>query len=168
MAVTNLSFSASVDAWVKETKARMDAVHKESAKRVLVEVRTPKAKGGNMPVDTGFLRNSMEVSTSGPASIRDDAKPEAGAVYDQLGDALPGPVNLVIATAKPGQTIWATFTAAYAARQEYGFTGEDSLGRTYSQGGSGFVRLAAQNWNQIVDSVVAELKSKAVLPGSGQ
>lgn len=159
MATENLTFGAAVDAWTKATDARLEAVFHESTKRVIQEVRKPKGKGGNMPVDTGFLRNSLVASTDGPTPVS-DTKPTEGRTYDQSGDTLDGPISLVIAGARIGQTIWACFTAAYAARMEYGFSGEDSLGRTYSQAGNGFVRLAAQRWTKIVEGVVEELKQR--------
>lgn len=160
MATRNLSFAAAVDEWTKQSEQRMERVFKESTKRVIQEVRKPVAKGGNMPVDTGFLRNSLVASTDGPTPIDPKAGPADGASYDKAGDVLSGDVSLIIAGAKIGQTIWACFTAAYARRQEYGFTGEDALGRTYNQAGRGFVRLAAQKWQRIVESVVKELKDR--------
>lgn len=160
MATENLSFSAAVDAWCKESDARLEAVFKESTKRLIVEVRKPKAKGGNMPVDTGYLRNSLVTSTDGPTPISSESRPEPGDKFDTASDTLSGPVTLIINGAKVGQTIWACFTAAYAARLEYGFSGEDSLGRKYAQSGNGFVRLAAQRWRAIVESVVTELKQR--------
>ena len=161
MAVKNLTFSAQVDEWVKATEQRMEAVFKQSTQRVFEEVRKTEAKGGTIPVITGHLRNSFQASTNGPIPIDPASKPVKGASYDKTGDALPGPVTLVITGAKLGQTIWGCFTAAYAARMEYGFTGEDALGRTYNQAGRGFVRLAAQKWQRIVEDVVAELKKQA-------
>lgn len=161
MATENLDFGASVDAWVRATEQRMEAVFKESTQRIIEEVRKPEAKGGKMPVDTGYLRNSLVATTDGPTLMSRESKPEAGRQYDQTGDALPQAVSLTITNAKLGQTIWACFTAAYAARMEYGFSGEDSLGRSFNQKGRGFVRLATQRWQSIVDAVVKELKERS-------
>lgn len=161
MATQNLDFGAAVDNWVRQTDERMEAVFREATQRVIEEVRRPEAKGGKMPVDTGYLRNSLVATTDGPALISEQSKPEAGRQYDKAGDALPASVSLIITNAKLGQTIWACFTAAYAARMEYGFSGEDKLGRSYNQAGKGFVRLAAQRWQSIVDAVVKELKERA-------
>lgn len=161
MATQNLNFAAAIDNWVRETDQRLEAVFKESTQRVIEEVRKPVAKGGHMPVDTGFLRNSLVASTDGPTSISSESKPDPDAAYDKAGDVLPGPVSLIIAGARIGQTIWACFTAAYAARLEYGFAGQDKLGRTYSQDGYGFVRLTAQRWQRIVEDVAKELKERA-------
>lgn len=159
MAVKDVSFAAQVDAWCRKSEQRMEAVFRTSAERVIVEMRTPKAKGGNMPVDTGFLRNSVVVTTDGPTPIREDAKPKPGASYDQTGDDLSGPATLIIAQATIGQKIWACFTAVYAARREYGFVGKDSRGREISESGDGFVRLAAQNWQKIVSGAIRDAKA---------
>lgn len=148
----NLTFAADVDAWVKATEQRLEAVFKEATQRVVEEVRTPDDKGGHLPVKTGFMRNSIVASTDGPTPISPNAKPEKGAEYDKESKQLPGPVSLVIAGATLGQTIWVCFTAAYAGYMEYG---------TATQPGFGFVRLAAQRWPRIVDEVVRELKERA-------
>lgn len=161
MADQNLSFSAQVDAWVKQVKTRELAVFKESAQRVISEMQTPVKAGGRMPVDTGFLRASLQAtigtpSSADPGTPRKRQNGEEGVIFPL--DA--GQVALVIADAKLGDTIYATYGAAYARRLEYGFVGEDSLGRSYNQAGKGFVRSAAQKWPQIVGQVSAELKTR--------
>ena len=162
-ATSQLSFSAQVDEWCRQTEARMLAVFRESAQRVISEMQKvgPSAKspgggaGGAMPVDTGFLRASLMTTLNQPTSqvkFKDDA---IGAyVWEE------GQVQLVILAAKIGDSIYAVYTAAYARRMEYGFSGTDSLGRTYNQRGYGFVRLAAQKWQSIVQAVVAEAKGR--------
>ena len=161
MAGQNLSFSAQVGAWVKKVKTREVAVFRESAQRVISEMQTPEGAGGRMPVDTGFLRASLQAAIDAPAA-GPMGKPlkrkegQEGVIYHL--DA--GQVALVIAGAELGHTIYATYGTAYARRMEYGFVGQDSLGRTYNQAGKGFVRSAAQKWPQIVAAVSAELKSR--------
>lgn len=149
------TFVAQVDAWVAESKRRMEVVFSEACLDLAEEVTTPVAKGGNMPVDTGFLRASLLASAEGPAPIRPDAKPEKGSTYQPSGQ-----VALVIAATKIGEKLWMTFTAAYARRLEYGFVGQDSLGRTFNQRGYGFVRLSAQRWQQLVNGAVQRVKSR--------
>lgn len=155
MADQNLSFAAQVDAWAKKVKTRQVAVFRESAQRVISDMQTPEGAGGRMPVDTGFMRASLQATLGTPAS--GTLKPPLeGAV--QAFDA--GQVALVIAGAELGDTIYATYGAAYARRLEYGFVGQDSLGRTYNQAGKAFVRSAAQKWGQIVGEVTGELKAR--------
>lgn len=147
------SFSASVSDWVQQSERRMTAVFKQSAQDVILMVKE------KSPVDTGFLRASLLASTSAMPLIDPEANnPEGASVGDN--DAQ---VALVIAGAQLGQTIYAGFTAAYARRIEYGFKGEDSLGRTYNQEGVGMVRLAAQEWQNIVyrNSALAKARVEA-------
>lgn len=157
MAVTNTSFSSAVDEWVKQTQERMLAVFRQSVQTVDTRMLTVVGKGGNMPIDTGFLRASRVASTQGPAPMRSDAVPEEGKSYPPNDQAM---VSLLI-NLNLGETVWLTFVAAYARRQEYGFNGTDALGRTYKQAGRGFVRLAAQSWQSIVNSVTEELKARS-------
>lgn len=136
------NFSAAVGAWASKAEKRMLAVFRESAQAVANEVRIAKENGGNMPVKLGNLRRSLMASTSAMPSVR--------AGKDQKFQDNDAQINLVIAGAEIGQTIYLGFQANYARRMEYGFTGEDSLGRSYNQQGNGFVRLTAQQWPGIV------------------
>lgn len=161
MANRKLSFGAQVGEWVKKVKTRELAVFRESAQRVIGEMQTAEGAGGRMPVDTGFLRASLQATIGAPAGGATGkplkrTKGQEGVIYHL--DA--GQVALVIAGAELGHTIYATYGAAYARRMEYGFVGQDSLGRTYNQAGKGFVRSAAQKWPQIVAAVSAELKTR--------
>lgn len=133
------SFSAQVDAWVRKSEARLEAVFKWSAQDVISEmqevgpsVANPDSFGtGHMPVDTGALRASLQAALDTPATPAMTFRPPSGGsiAYD------PSPVALVIAGAKLGQTIYATYGASYAPRMEARY---------------GFVRLAAQQWARIV------------------
>lgn len=160
---SQLSFAAQVDEWCQATEARMLAVFRESAQRVIAEmqkvgpsVRNPGGgAGGNMPVDTGFLRASLMTTLNNPST---EVKFKDSAVGVQVWDE--GAVQLVILSAKIGDSVYAVYSAAYARRMEYGFSGTDSLGRTYNQSGYGFVRLAAQKWQTIVQEVVRDAKSR--------
>jgi len=98
------------------------------------------------PVDTGFLRASLTVTTDGPLPIRPDANPARdGTTYDLA------PYSLVIAGAELGETIFASFVASYSAHVEYGARG---------RAGRGMVRLAAQRWPEHVDRAVRVAKAR--------
>ena len=90
------------------------------------------------PVDTGFLRNSFNITLNALPSIGD------------TGIGLEG-ISGAIAGIKLTDTVYLNFTASYAMRLEYGFEGKDSLGRLYNQSGRFWVRGAAQNWNTYVE-----------------
>ncbi len=136
--MTQKSFSASVSDWVRKSEARIEAVFKSSAQDVISEmqevgpsVANPDSFGtGHMPVDTGFLRASLQAEINQLATpVMVFRLPGRSEQYD------PSPVALVIAGAALGDKIYATYAAAYAPRMEARY---------------GFVRLAAQNWQQIV------------------
>ena len=140
------SFSAQVRGWVTEKKARMVAVRNESAQRLIEIMQTPVAKGGNMPVDTGFLRNSLK-ATVGTANFSTVANPGGALSFSYDG----GEVALVIAKAEINDTIEAVYTANYARVANYG--GDNRAPRL-------FVNLAAQQWPQIVAQVAAEAEAR--------
>lgn len=140
-------FAAQVGAWVAKTKARQEAVFKESAQRVIVVMQTPVAKGGNLPVDTGFLRASL-MATIGPPTA--STTPNPGGEGKHSYDA--GAVSLVIANASITDTITVVYTANYARFQEYGAHGKP---------GRRFVALAAQQWQAIVAEVAREAQARA-------
>ena len=139
MANEGQSFSAQVSAWASAELERAEAVFQTAAQTVANEVRTPVAEGGRMPVKTGNLRRSLMASTSSMPTIIEGKQ-----------EFTDNPVELVIAGAELGGTIYLGFQAAYAARMNYGFVGQDSLGRSYNQAGFGFVDAVAQRWPQIV------------------
>lgn len=137
------SFHAQVRAFADKARARSLAIFRESAQRVAEEAGQPESQGGRMPVDTGFLRNSVAGSTSGMPTPSSD------------------PVPIALLQAQIGGSVWIGWTAAYARRMEYGFFDTDSLGREYMQPGKAFLRGAVQNWQQIVDAVTIEVQGRA-------
>lgn len=143
-----MSFAASVGAWAAAELDRAEAVFQEAAKTVANEVRLSVADGGRMPVDTGTLRRSLMASTAQMPAIADN---ETGTGND---------VELVIAGVTLGSAVWLGFTVRYALRQEYGFVGEDALGRVYNQAGRGFVTATAQRWPQIVQEAESKVRSR--------
>jgi hypothetical protein len=139
MPIESKSFSAQVSEWASAELDRAEAVFQTAAQTVANEVRNPVSEGGRMPVKTGNLRRSLMASTSTMPLIREGA--------EQFTD---GGIELIIAGAELGATVYLGFQAAYAARLNYGFVGQDSLGRTYNQTGFGFVDAVSQRWPQIV------------------
>lgn len=144
MARTNVeNFFADVDAWTRKSEALMLLVFQESAQRLLEKVQTPEAKGGNMPVMTGFLRSSMVVTLNTPhVGFRERSNAQTY-TYDLNQYAM------AFSNAELGDTIYASFSARYAIFLEYGTTKI----RPRS-----FVRTAAQQWPQIVNGVIREVR----------
>lgn len=141
-------FTATIEEWVTQSRALTEAVIKQSVQEVVRLMKVPVSAGGNMPVDTSFLQNSL-VGVPGPAipAIDPNANGKGG---PQLGNA--GAIEALIASWNLGESISFGFIASYAARQNYGFTGTDSLGRNYNQSGRHFVELAVQQWPTIVET----------------
>lgn len=133
-------FEKQVDAWVLKSEKRLLAVFREGAKRVARETRKTRAEGGNMRVDTGFLRASFIASLNAMPKLDISGLPEQGQTYNQSNQ-----VELIIAQADLKNTIYMGYTASYARPREYK---------------DGFVRLAAQRWGVIIDQVVKEAKAR--------
>ena len=70
-------------------------------------------------------------------------------------------VGLVTAGLQLDQTVWLGYQAIYARRLNYGFVGQDSLGRNYNQAGAHFVEGAIAEWPSIVASAISKIKAGA-------
>ncbi|MXN46058.1 hypothetical protein GR138_12740 [Shinella kummerowiae] len=144
-----MSFAATISEWGQAELERAEAIYQTAAQTVANEVRNPREEGGRMPVITGNLRRSLMASTSEMPTI----KPEQTTFADSG-------IEMVIAGAELGGAVYLGFQAAYAPRMNYGFVGEDSLGRVYNQAGFGFVDAVAQRWPQIVAEAEAKVRSR--------
>lgn len=148
------TFAAQVEAWVRSVPERALAVRNEAAQRTVDIMQAPVGGGGSMPIDTGFLRASLRGfvgNVYGMPAIKPD---RVSVTYSE------GAVAMVIANAGIDDTLSFIYLAAYAKRVNYGFVGQDSLGRQYNQAGRHFVDKAAQQWPRIVSEVVRELKGR--------
>ena len=125
-----------MDALVKKTERNMTAVFRESAKRVIQEAQA------NVPVDTGFLRSSLQVSINAPVPPATRERGEPGPVPT---------ISAVIAGASLGDTISAGYTANYALFVEYG---------TSRMAPRRFVGQAVLRWQQIVSQVAREVNAR--------
>ncbi len=118
------TFTAQIKAFADRTQEKIEAVVKQSAQEVFSIAQTPKAQGGRMPVDTGFLRNSLIASLNGST----------------VGGGADAYV-LAVAGAELGDTIFAGWTANYARFMEYG---------TSKTPANFYMLSAAQQWQAIV------------------
>lgn len=141
--MSTLNFAASVDAWTRETKQRMEAVFHTAAERVSEAVQA------GTPIDTGFLVHSWAASPAGMPRITAGNRPPSSAGKASYSYDV-GPINLVITNVPVGGTIYFGFTAEYAPHVEYGSNG---------RAGRAMVRLAAQQWPQIVAKSVRDAKA---------
>lgn len=143
MATNNLSFSAQVNEWVKQTEQRTDAVFRESTQRVVSKAQQ------SVPVDTGFLRASVRASLKAMPPIDTTATRVAGKTFGYD----PGQITLTIAQAKAGvDVIYVGWTANYAAFVEYG---------TSRMAPRAYVQRAAMLWPSIVNQVAQEARARS-------
>lgn len=96
------SFTAQLKNITRMTEADMQKVLRQSAQDLGDIAQEPASKGGPMPVDTGFLRNSFAGWLNG-ASVAEGE----------------GAHTLTIANMKPGDMLRLGWTAAYARRRNY-------------------------------------------------
>jgi hypothetical protein len=144
-----MSFAATIGDWGRAELGRAEAIFQDAAQTVADEVRTTINEGGRLPIDLGNLRRSLMASTADMPAVKPEQISFSGSQ-----------VEMVIAGAQLGSTIYLGFQAAYAARMEYGFVGTDSLGRVYNQAGFGFVAASAQRWPQTVAASEAKIRSR--------
>ena len=141
------NFAAQVADWVAQSKQAAEDVFHTASSRVVDIMQTTRGAGGNMPVDTGFLRASLLASSSSMPQIRADAKPVAGSAYGYDS----GPINLVINNTPLGGKVYCGYSANYAGYAEFG---------TGSTPARLFVTLASQQWVAIVKQVEQELSAR--------
>lgn len=152
--------AAEFSQWSEKAKRNVELVVKGSAQDVS-EIMTRRQEAmwradtgqqvketfevGRVPVDTGELISSVVVEIGGTRRGKGQGKN-------------PPDFAAAIAGFEIGQDIVVAFTAPYARRLEYGFSGDDSLGRTYNVAGRFFVRNAVQQWRTIVGANAALFK----------
>lgn len=134
------NFAHQVGQFVAKSESRMTAVFRQSALDLIEEAQTPRASGGNIPVDTGFMRNSgMASLNTMPSGEAMKPKDYAGGSWNQDDAAL------IISRAQLGDRVIFGYVANYSIYME----------RRY-----GWVRLAAQNWNSIVQRNAKRLEER--------
>lgn len=141
---TGREFTARLGAWAAKVDDGLAALARQVCQETSVRVVTA------TPVDTGFLRGSWQPSIGGLAQAE-------SSVADPGGAKAQADIALTCTGLKIGDTYYMVNNASYARRLEYGFVGEDALGRTYNQTGRFYVRDAVAKFEQIVDSVAADL-----------
>jgi len=125
--------NVTINQWVAQSRARLEAVWKTAAQDIAREIQTPRAKNGRMPVDTSFLRNSFAADINAAPSGDGNSSYSAG------------PISIVINRAKIGDRVVFGWGANYAIYMEARYS---------------FLRSAAQNWQQIVDKAAQKVKTR--------
>ena len=130
--------------WAAKQKAKLRNVYRSSVQELLNEMGTGRGAGGLIPVKTGNLARSALVEIGKAVQI------------DAEADSFTGPDAAAVVNLDLGDTAYLGWQAKYARRVNYGFVGEDALGRTYNQSGAGFAESIAAKWPKIVDGAVKE------------
>lgn len=121
----NRKFIADVEAFADKTAKQMLAVARQSIQDTVRDAQRTVADGGSMPVDTGFLRNSLVTEVRGV---------EVGEGADSY--------TLGLSALKLGDPFQVAWTAEYAIPRHY------MVG--VGQGGGLWRDRAAQQWSRIV------------------
>lgn len=122
----NRKFVADVSRFAEKTANQMLRVARQSIQDTVSIAQTPVAQGGDMPVKTGFLRNSLVTEVRG----------------SQAGEGADSYI-LGLSSLKLGDPFQVAWTAEYAIPRHY------MVG--VGQGGGLWRDKAAQQWSRIVD-----------------
>lgn len=145
--VSSLSFAAQVDRWTRRSEQRMLAVFREASEEVISQMQN------NVPVDTGFLRSSLQVGVNTEPVKADKPNPK-----NSVPQYVSTVASLVIMGAQLGDKIVASYSANYAPHVEYGTKNKDGTQRMYPRA---FVRRAAAQWQRIVKETIVKAKARA-------
>ena len=144
------TFTAQIQAFADLTKQNLKYVAVNAIQDVVEAAQTPqmsvKRTGGTfvegkIPVDTSELINSLASGANGVFGA-------------------PGNDSYAVALAgyKLGDYMRFGWTAPHAMRMELGFSGTDSLGRTYNQAGRHFVGANAARFSEFVMKHALEVR----------
>lgn len=136
----NLDLGAQLDAWTKQTSNRMLAVYKGSVQEFVSRAQA------RCPIDTGFARASIRVSTESMPQIDPLSRGNPGVSYTYD----PSQIILQINSLQPGQTAYIGWTANYVIFLEWGHS---------KQAPSGFIGVTALEWPQIVAGEIEKAKA---------
>jgi len=128
----NRKFIANVDAFTKVAADKMLRVAKQSIQDTIRDAQVTVAQGGDMPVDTGFLRNSLVTELNG----------------SQVGEGANS-YTLGLSSLELGDVFSVAWTAEYAIARHY------MVG--VGQGGGLWRDKAAQKWQITVAKNVSRV-----------
>lgn len=130
------SFTAQLRQFTEKTERKMTAILRQSVQDVFDIAQEPVSKGGSMPVDTAFLRNSLATEVNGSMVAEGDDS-----------------YTLAIAQLEPGDKLRGGWTAEYARARHY--KPED-----FGQGGGMWRDKAAAQWQRIVDANARKVENQ--------
>lgn len=134
-----------IENFMKQEEEKAFAIFKDSIQDFVEEASVPVKKGGNMPVDTGFLRLSgvgaINQIPSGEIRGRNRNPGETGVLYQSNPSASITPTLIKL---KTDDTFYFGWTAVYANIQNMRY---------------GFLDKTVQNWSKIVDRNKKKIKA---------
>jgi len=136
-------FSRQIQKFARKSKEMTEAVARQSVQDVVERAELTAAQGGAMRVDTGFLRASGGAALGG--FPRGPSSNPGGRQFSGSGEAGTG-IPLAVALAQ-----W-----DFEAKLAYGWSASYARPR---EARDGFMRLAVQNWERIVESNVRAAKA---------
>lgn len=140
-------FEKKISHFINMTEKKMMAAVKDSIQEVVIDAQTPRAKGGFMPVDTGFLRNSgvyaINQLPKGETIGRERREGEEGVLPEYSNPQTGEELNVVLASLKPEDIFYFGWSAIYAQKQEL-----------YN----GFVSRAVSKWKEHLKNSIARFR----------
>jgi len=141
-------FSAQVNELTKRYEGRMRAIARTAVQDTVSMAQRPKNSGGHMPIDTGFLRASIQAATntmpSGPTTNTGahGGKKKFSSMENVAGESVS--VTLLKWNPNNGTPLYVGWTAVYARAMEAKY---------------GFMRLAAGKWDQTARKAVKKVEA---------
>ena len=161
--------NVTVDEWVKETQRRIEAVVKTAAQSVATESNKAVGAGGQMRVDTGFLRASQagQVGSMPSGETAPDkataAKDKATAAKDKATAAKHSKAR--DAERKKAQAVAANEVSfkllAWDLKDPF-YIGWTANYARYREMHDGFLKTQTQNWQKHVDAAAAKAKARNI------
>lgn len=142
-------FSAAVNKWTKETEQRATEAFQMGSLDFFLALRDA------TPILSGFLRSSLTVGING--AIQSGPPNAYGSTSNDMA-ALD-----TFSRLKLGDKCTMVYLASYSMRQNYGFTGYDSLGRYSNQSGKYWVEAVSSKYVSIMRNAASRLRSSTAM-----
>lgn len=134
--------------FARRAKAQIKGVKTEAIQLLAKDMSLTVNEGGRVPVFSGNLSRSVLIAPTIPAIA------PAGTIFAQPDYAA------AVGALADQDVIYLGYQANYARRQNDGFVGDDSLGRSYNQPGHGFREFAVARWPQTLAKANETVRAK--------
>ena len=140
-------FGEQVNRYAKKYEGRMRAIARTAVLDTVSMAQRTRGNGGRMPVDTGFLRASIQaaIGTMPSGPTRNDGEEKYSGDTQAAGE--PVVVTLLRWNPNTGSPLFVGWTANYARKQ---------------QAKNGFMRGAVEKWDQTVTKAVKKVETSYV------